>query len=182
VRRLRLAAGFDFVTAGLIVGGAALIAGSIIALAVLVSPPHEPALLLVPTPTADATGHTAAALPPDRVATVLTLDAAAGAAGAARTGDHVDILGYFAHQASGGDPVTRVLMADVPVLSVDHSGTNVALTLAIPQESALLLQEAQALGAQAFVALRPVQPLATQPVSFSDTDLARRLSAGGSSP
>jgi Flp pilus assembly protein CpaB len=171
--------GFDFATAALIMGGAVLIAISIVAATVLVSPPHEPAVAITEsTPTPDVTGHTSAALPADRVATVLTVDAAAGAAGAARPGDHVDVFGYFAHQANGGESITRSLMADVPVLSVDRTGSSVALTLAVPQESALLLQEAQALGGQAFVALRPLQPLASEPASFSDTDLASRLAAG----
>lgn len=182
MRRLRVAAGFDFATAGLIIGGAVLIAISIIAAAVLVSPPHQAVPVAEPMPTPDVAAHTSAALPADRVATLLTLDTAAGGAGAARAGDHVDILGYFSHQANGGESITRVLMADVPVLSVDRTGASVSLTLAVPQESALLLQEAQALGGQPFVALRPVQPLASEPASFSDTDLADRLAARSHAP
>jgi Flp pilus assembly protein CpaB len=179
VRRPRLASGFDAVSAALIVGGAALVAASIVAAVVLLSPPRSPEPAAPePTPTPLLTGRTSAALPPDRVATVLTVDAAAGAAGAARMGDHIDILGFFSRQASGTDPVTRVLLADVPVLSVDRSGTSVALTLAVPQESALLLNEAQALGAQPLVALRPLHPVGEPPASFSDADLAKRLTVG----
>jgi hypothetical protein len=70
-----------------------------------------------------------------------------------------------------------VLVQDVSVLAVDRSGPSVSLTLAVPQQEALLLQEAQALGAHAFVALRPAQAAGdTVPrTTLSDTDLASRL-------
>jgi hypothetical protein len=182
VRRLRVARGFDAATAGLILGGAMLIAASIVAAASLLAPPRlSSPVAEEPAPTPVVTGRTSAALPADRVATVLTVDAAAGAAGAARPGDHIDILGYFARPATGAEAITRVLLADVPVLGIDRSGSSVALTLAVPQESALLLQQAQALGAQPFVALRPPNPVAAVPSSFSDTDLANRLTAAGAS-
>jgi Flp pilus assembly protein CpaB len=109
------------------------------------------------------------------VAAVLSVDIGSGAGGAARTGDHVDVLGYFSHQVSGAQAVTRVLVTDVPVLTVDRSGASVALTLAVPQETALLLQEAQALGARPFVTLRGVEQTAELPSSFSDSDLANRI-------
>ena len=179
MRRLRLAGGFDAATAGLILGGAALIAASIVAAVSLLAPPKAPAAVSEePTATPVITGRTSAALPPDRVATVLTVDAGAGAASVAKPGDHIDILGYFAHQTTGADSVTRVLLSDVPVVSTDRSGSSIALTLAVPQQSALLLQEAQALGAQPFVTVHPLQPVTALPSSFSDTDLANRLSAG----
>jgi hypothetical protein len=181
VRRFRLTGGFDVATAGLIIGGAALLAVSIVAAVVLMTPPRAPGstALVEVTPTPLITGRTSAALPPDHVATVLTVDAAAGAAGATRMGDRIDILGYFSRRATGAEAVTRVLLSDVTVLNVDQSGTSVALTLSVPQESALLLSEAQALGAQPLVALRPLQPAVDLPASFSDSDLATRLSAGG---
>ena len=182
MRRFRLTGGFDAATAGLILGGALLIAVSIVAAVVLLTPPPGQAPAATePTPTPIISGRTAAALPPDRVAAVLTVDATTGAAGATRTGDHIDILGYFSHQATGADAVTRVLLSDVTVLGVDRAGSSVALTLSVPQESALLLHEAQALGAQPVVALRPIQPLAEVPGSFSDTNLATRLGSGGQS-
>jgi hypothetical protein len=176
VRRFRFAAGFDLAAAGLIVGGALLVAASIVAAVVLLAPPRAapPPAALEPTATPAVGDRTSAALPPGRVATVLSLDVAAGAAGATRNGDHVDVLGYF----KGTNSVTRVLLADVPVLSTDRSVNNVALTLAVPQDSALLLQEAQALGAQPFIVVRPVQAQAEAPSSFSDTDLVNRLPAG----
>jgi len=114
-------------------------------------------------------------LPPDRLAAVLNADAAAGAGSAARSGDHVDVLAYFSRQVTGADAVTRVLVKDVAVLNVDRVGANVALTLAVPQESALLLQQAQALGARPFVALRGVDEGVDLPPSFADTDLAHRF-------
>jgi Flp pilus assembly protein CpaB len=117
----------------------------------------------------------------DKVAAVLQVEAANGAGAAARAGDRIDVLGYFPRQVSGQDNVTRVLVQDVSVLAVDRSGPSVSLTLAVPQQEALLLQQAQALGAHAFVALRPAQAAGvTLPrTTFSDTDLASRL-AGAS--
>jgi Flp pilus assembly protein CpaB len=125
-----------------------------------------------------ATGRTAVVLPADRVAAVLNVDASTGAGVAARSGDHVDVLGYFSRQVTGGESVTRVLMHDVPVMTIDRSAATVALTLAVPQDASLLLQEAQALGARPFVMLLPetAQTSASAgPRSFSDTDLANRL-------
>jgi Flp pilus assembly protein RcpC/CpaB len=179
--RHRPGGGLDLITAALIGGGALLIAASIVVAIVLLVPPDlvGPTLLgPAPTPT-DVVGRTAVMLPPDRVAAVLNVDAAAGAGVAARSGDHVDVLGYFSRQVTGAESVTRVLLRDVPVVTVDRSAANVALTLAVPQTQALLLQEAQALGARPFVMLRPdvAQPaaVAEAPASFSDVDLANRL-------
>jgi len=179
VRRSPLAAGFDLATAGLIVGGAILLAASVVAAVVLLTPPRGPTPSgAAPSPAPTPGGRTAAALPADRVATVLTLDAAAGAAAATRSGDHIDIFGYFSPQTTGTQAVTRVLLADVPVLGIDRAGNNVALTLAVPPESALVLQKAQALGVHPFVTLRPIQPAAEVPTEFSDTDLVNRLTTG----
>jgi hypothetical protein len=88
------------------------------------------------------------------------------------------VLGYFSAQTTGSTAITRVLLQDVPVLGADRSGSTVALTLALPQSNALLLQEAQALGTHPYVIVRPLQPLTDLPTSFSDTDLATRFSAG----
>jgi len=104
------------------------------------------------------------------------VDVGAGAGGTARTGDHVDVLGYFPRQVTGAEAVTRVLVQDVSVLGVERAGANVVLTLAVPQQTALLLQEAQALGAHPFVTLRPLQATAETPAIFSDGDLASRIS------
>jgi len=178
--RFRIKTGIDLATGALIVGGAALLAASVVVAFVLLSPPAAPPEApqqAAPTPV--AVGRPSLALPSDQVATVLSVDAAAGAGSAARIGDHVDVLGFFPRQATGTNSVTRVLLQDVPVLGVDRSGSGVALTLALPQASALLLQEAQALGARPYVTLRPLQPLPDLPSSFSDADLASRLTAGG---
>jgi Flp pilus assembly protein CpaB len=117
-------------------------------------------------------------LPLDRVAAVLTVDSSGGAGGATRSGDHVDVLGYFPRQVTGADAVTRVLVRDAPVLTADRARAGVALTLAVSQESALLLHEAQALGARPFVTVRPVQQTAELPATFSDRDLMGWLTDG----
>jgi hypothetical protein len=87
----------------------------------------------------------------------------------------VDVLGYLSRQITGGDAATRVLVQDAQVLGVDRSGSAVALTLAVPQDAALLLQESQALGARPLVTLRPTTGAAEMPSAFTDSDLARRL-------
>jgi Flp pilus assembly protein CpaB len=143
--------------------------------------PGVDAVLTSPTPGVVA-NRPSVALSAERVASVLVVDAATGAASAARAGDHVDVLGYFSRQSIGPESVTRVLLQDVPVLTVDRSGASVALTLEVPHDGALLLQEAQAIGARPFVALRSAQSVSdaqAAPGSFSDTDLARRLAGGG---
>ncbi len=178
--RRRPAGGVDLATAALIVSGAVLIAASIVIGIVLLAPAGvvtpiiaEPA----PSPT-DTIGRTSVALTADHVAAVLSVDASAGAGVAARAGDHVDVLGYFARQVTGAESITRVLLHDVPVVTVDRSAASVTLTLAVPQAEALLLQEAQALGARPFVLLLPgpaQSAAADQPITFSDADLANRL-------
>src|SRR5437879_5105687 len=156
--RNRSAGGLDLITAALIASGAALIAASIVVAVVLLTPVSTaPPAVIAPAPLpAEAAGRTSVALPADRVAAVLNVDASAGPGAAARSGHHLD----------------------VPVVSVARSAANVALTLAVPQPDALLLQEAQTLGARPFVMLLPgaAQPAAAgQPASFSDADLASRL-------
>jgi Flp pilus assembly protein CpaB len=177
--RLRPTGGLDLATGALIVGGAVLLAASLVAAVVVLTPlSAETAAIPAPLPTAVTTPVRASlALPADRIAAVLYVDAGAGAGTAARSGDRIDVLGYFSSRLTGSENVTRMLLQDVPVLTVDRSGSNVALTLAVPQDVALLLHEAQALGVRPFVTLRGV-PSATMPSSattFSDADLAGRL-------
>jgi Flp pilus assembly protein CpaB len=178
--RRKPAGGLDLVTAALIASGAALIAASIVVAIVLLSPVGGLAPVIAePAPAStDAIGRTSVALPADRVAAVLNVDASAGAGTAARSGDHVDVLGYFSRQVTGAQNLTRVLLRDVPVVTVERSAAGMALTLAVPQADALLLLEAQALGARPFVVLLPgtAPPSASdRPTSFSDADLANRL-------
>ena len=178
--RNRSAGGLDLATAALIAGGAALIAASIVVAVVLLTPMSTtpPAVVAPASVPAQAVGRTSVALPADRVAAVLNVDASAGAGAAARAGDHVDVLAYFSRQITRAENVTRVLLRDVPVVSVARSAASVALTLAVPQTDALLLQEAQTLGARPLVLLLPGVAEAAapeQPASFSDADLAARL-------
>jgi Flp pilus assembly protein CpaB len=165
--RSRPLASVDALTAALIVGGCLLLAAAIVSAIVLVRPPAEPrpAALSEPTP-----------LPADHVATVLRVDPAAGAVNAARVGDHVDVLGYFSRQVTGVESVTRLLIGDVAVLAIARDGGATALTLAVPADTALLLQQAQAMGAKPFVVLRSATDQASRmyPV-LTDTSLAQRL-------
>ncbi len=173
--RIRPTGGVDLVSGALILSGAALIALAIVASVLLMSPP---AASTTGAPPSSPDDRASVALAADRVATVLNVDAAAGAGSVTRPGDHVDILGYFSRQITGGDAVTRVLLNDVPVLNVDDSGSQIALTLAVSQDSALLLQEAQALGGRPYVVLRPARLAAELPPSISDADVLSRLSGG----
>ena len=171
--RIRPVGGLDLATGALISGGACLVAAAFIAAAVMLSPSTvvQPALSSAqPSPE-----RPAAALSSDQVATVLTVDLGAGAGAAARAGDHVDVLGYFPRHVTAADAVTRVLLRDVQVLATQRSANSASLTLAVPQPSALLLQEAQALGARPFVILRGVDEFAEPSPSFSDADLIGRL-------
>jgi Flp pilus assembly protein CpaB len=169
--RFRPVGGFDLATGALIFGGACLVAASIVAATVLLAPPAA-------SPETDMPAATTPALTEGQVATTLSVDSSSGAGGMAQPGDRIDVLGYFSHQVTGGDAVTRVLLQDVQVLATQRSGTNTLLTLALPQTSAVLLQEAQAIGARPFVALRSSTRAGGLPASFSDTDLAGRLTAG----
>jgi hypothetical protein len=102
----------------------------------------------------------------------------AGAGRGAGASAHIDVLGSFAAQVAGGQSLTRVLLPDVMVLKSDRAGSSVALTLEVSQASALLLQEAQALGMRTFVDICSVgAPSGSAAVvsSVSDADLAARL-------
>jgi hypothetical protein len=158
----------DLATGALLLGGAGLVAASIVAAIVLLAPPAPPTAQVQTTPTAVPLDRPSAALAPGRVGTVLSTDANIGASSAVRPGDHIDVLSFFPQQAT-----TRVVLTDIPVLGVDRAGSSIALTLAVPQTSALLLQETQALGGRPYVMLRPLSPTstATLPTSFSDADL-----------
>jgi hypothetical protein len=174
--RFRLAGGLDLATGALLLGGALLVAAALVAAIVTLSPPPSSP---PPEPPRQASEpeRPATALPPDRVAAVIAIDPTAAVGGATRVGDHVDVLGYFPRWATTNENVTRVLVEDVPILAVDRSGSGIALTVALPQDRALLVQEAQALGAKPFVALRPLDQAAGAigPATFTDSDLARRL-------
>jgi Flp pilus assembly protein CpaB len=181
--RLIPTGGFDLATGALVVGGAVLVAASLVTAVVLFAPAEPESLTAEPTPTSvSVMARPLTVLAPDRVATVLSVDLAIGAGAAAQAGDRDDVLGYYSRQATGAASVTRLLLQDVPVLAVARSGANAALTLAVPHDGAILLQEAQALGGKPFVSLRPVPPAAgpaaTSPASFSDVDLALRLAGG----
>src|SRR5471032_3075116 len=96
-------------------GGVALIVGSFIAAGALLAPPTvvDPgvavdASLAAPTPT--LASRASVALSADQVATVLFVDATTGAGSAARTGDRVDVLGYFSRQVIGSESITRLLL------------------------------------------------------------------------
>ena len=90
-------------------------------------------------------------------------------------GDRIDVLGFFSRQITGAEAVTRVLVRDAPVLTVDRTGGSVALTLEVTPSAALLLHEAQALGARPFVTLRSAQATGEVPAGFSDSELAQKV-------
>jgi Flp pilus assembly protein CpaB len=167
--------GLDLATGALILSGVVLIVGALIAAASLLTHPTvvEPSAVSTPALTPEA--RPSAALAADQVATVLLVDASTGAGSATSSGDRVDVLGYFSRQVTASAGETRLLLPDVPVLTVDRSGPSIALTLAVPHAGALLLQEALAIGARPFVTLRSAHGAGGVPQSFSDADLADRL-------
>jgi hypothetical protein len=154
----------DALTLLLIFLGATLLATAIVGSVVLAQPSPAP-----PPP--------AAAEPPDLVTTQVGIDATVGTAAALRAGDHVDVLGYFVGQASGQDDTTRLLIADVPVVSVTRSSGTAALTLALAPDSAQLLHEAETLGVKPLVVVRALDPGAVEyPAQLTDSELVTRLS------
>ncbi|HLZ26146.1 MAG TPA: RcpC/CpaB family pilus assembly protein [Chloroflexota bacterium] len=178
--RFTAVGGLDLVTGVLMLSGVVLIAGSLVAATTLLTPVQSGAAAEAATRTPAPTLGTrpSVVLAADQVATVLFVDASTGAGSATRSGDRVDVLGYFSRQVIGSESETRLLLPDVPVLTVDHSGSGVALTLAVSHDGALLLQEALAIGARPFVTLRAMPAIpdaAGVPRSFSDSDLADRL-------
>jgi Flp pilus assembly protein CpaB len=159
--------GLDALTVTLVGAGAVLLAAALVGVLVLVRP--APAALpetVLPTKTVS---------PPGTVTTVLRVDASGGAAAAVQPGDRVDVLGYFPRQVTGTESVTRLVLSDVDVLAVGREGSTVGLTLAVSQSTALLLHEAQALGARPFVVLRTSASAPTFPTTMTDSDLAARL-------
>lgn len=176
--RFRLAGGLDLTTAALLLGGAVLVAASLIAVAVILFPTPPPAAEPAPTsPATTAAGtRAAAALPPDRVAAVLYVSAGIGAGTVVRVGDHIDVLGYFASSPTHPENTTRTILQDVLVLSTQSVGSDVALTLALQQAEALLINETQALGVRPFVTLPAPRPAGSaSPALFTDGDLVARL-------
>ncbi|GAC1328675.1 MAG: hypothetical protein NVSMB2_27930 [Chloroflexota bacterium] len=176
--RFRLAGGLDLTTAALLVGGVVLVAVSLIAAGSLVLPTTT-LPLSEPTPTSHTLApgaRPAASLPTDRVAAVVYVNSSLGAVSAIKVGDRVDILGYFSSSASQTENTTRTILEDVLVLSTQPSGSDVALTLAVQQSEALLVNETQALGVRPFVMLPATHSGTTPPpATFTDSDLAARL-------
>ena len=174
--RFRPAGGLvDLTTGALILGGASLIAVSIVAAVALFAPPASIPPTVAPAANPRVADRPSAALDAEHVAAVLNVDIGAGAGVAARAGDRIDVLGFFSRQITGGEAVTRILVRDAPVLRVDRTGGSVALTLEVTPSGALLLQEAQALGARPFVTLRSAQATAELQAGFSDSELAQKV-------
>ena len=173
--RFRPAGGLDLTTGALILGGASLIAVSIVAAVALFAPPASiPPATVAPAANPRVADRPSAALDAEHVAAVLNVDIGAGAGVAARAGDRIDVVGFFSRQITGS-AVTRILVRDAPVLRVDRTGGSVALTLEVTPSGALLLQEAQALGARPFVTLRSAQATAELQAGFSDSELAQKV-------
>jgi hypothetical protein len=161
--RARPFAATDALTLLLMVLGATLLAMAIVGAVVLAQPGAPPPALVVDGP-------------PEEAATLLGVDATPGTASLLRVGDHVDVLGYFVGQASGQDNVTRVLLADVAVVSIAQDGGRAALTLALSPASALVLHEAETLGVKPLVVLRSETGAVAYPAALADSELVARLS------
>ena len=176
--RFRRAGGLDLTTAVLLAGGVVLLAAAIAA-GVSLRMPSPGTATSQPTAASQMIAQgarPAAAVPADRVAAVLYVNSGLGAGAAIRVGDRIDVLGYFASTATQPENTTRVLLQDVLVLATQAMGSDIALTLALQQSEALLVNEVQALGVRPFVTL-PAARTGTipPPSSFTDSDLAARL-------
>ncbi|MBM2811120.1 MAG: hypothetical protein HW416_1879 [Chloroflexi bacterium] len=125
----------------------------------------------------------ASQLGPNQVAVAVRVESVAGLGGVLRRGDRVDLYALMPAQTEGGKVDTRLLLSDVPVYGVAREGELQALTLAIPDDRALLAQEAIQSGAKPFVVLRPSQGASSDAnmTAFGDQDLPdwlRRVPSG----
>jgi Flp pilus assembly protein CpaB len=115
-----------------------------------------------------------ARVPPGQVATALRVSRSEGVAGALRPGDTIDVLMAFTDRASGVSPTTRVLMREKLVYAVALEGDVQSVTLVMPPEEALLLQDALQVGARPYLVLRSAAGLggAEAPFALSDEALS----------
>jgi Flp pilus assembly protein CpaB len=87
-------------------------------------------------------------------AIAVSLDAVHGLAGQIATGDHIDI--YVGLNRLGGDPVIKLLMADIDVLGAPVGGSGGVFTLKASTKQAAVLAWAQDNGKMWFVLRPPV--------------------------
>ena len=111
----------------------------------------------------------------------MRLDAVGGVGGAIRAGDAIDLYAHFPPQAGGAQPTTRVLLRDALVYGAAKDPNALTVTLAMPPERAVLIQQALRQGARPFAAVRSPRTAASAGEVFDDSDLATwltRVAAG----
>ena len=124
-----------------------------------------------------------ARVPAGQVATALRLSRTEGAAGAIRPGDTIDVYAFFPQRATGGAPSTRVLLREKLVYAATQEMDLQSVTLVMPPQEAVLLQDALQIGARPYATIRSSKgmPVNEAPVVFGDEALAAwiaRLGAG----
>jgi Flp pilus assembly protein CpaB len=124
-----------------------------------------------------------ARVPSGQVATALRVSRSEGVAGVLRPGDTIDVLAAFAARVTGGATVTRVLMREKLVYAVALDSNTLSVTLVMPSEEAILLQDALQVGARPYLVLRSSAGLAGNeaPPVFGNEGLSAwitRLAAG----
>ena len=161
--------------------GAGLLLSALLATAVMLS--ARPSRLDATDDPRPSVVALSARVPPGQVATALRVSRSEGVAGALRPGDTIDVLAAFADRVSGGSPSTRILMREKLVYAVALEGDIQSVTLVMPPEEALLLQDALQIGARPYLVLRSAAGLggAEAPSAFGDEALSAWIGrlAGG---
>lgn len=98
---------------------------------------QEPILVSKLAPTAVTTGGIAAITHPEKRAMAIKVDDVTAVGGILKSGDHVDVLTTMSRVLNGGEPATKLVLADITVLS-----TGLDSSIAKEDESILSGQKA----------------------------------------
>jgi hypothetical protein len=112
-------------------------------------------------------------IPAGQVATALRFGRVESVGGRIRAGDTVDVYAFYPERASGG-AATRVLMREKLVYTASESPDAISLTLAMPTDEAVRLQDALLAGARPYAVLRSGRGMSERaaPESFGDDSLS----------
>jgi hypothetical protein len=112
-------------------------------------------------------------IPAGQVATALRFGRVESVSGRIRAGDTVDVYAFYSERA-GAAATTRVLMREKLVYTASESPEAISLTLAMPPDEAVSLQDALLAGARPYAVLRSGRGLSQRaaPESFGDDSLS----------
>jgi hypothetical protein len=93
-------------------------------------------------------------IPADQVATSIRLSQVESVAGALRAGDPIDVYGFYPERLTGDVAATRTLLRQKLIYTTTQDPEGQSVTLAMPPQEALLLEEALRMGARPYAVLR----------------------------